>query len=665
MRKRSRFEIGRFVAVLIAAVLLAIIPLRNTVYRRTEETSKRIALYLDEFTSKARQNACISAEDYEKLLVFLDGLGFRYSAQIGIEREAESIALAARQVAAHKHGPECYAGHNHKACGCRYHYHSADCYCNGSFRTYSWYDPSTATCSNCYGRGKTGYVEVCPSCNGKEPDWEEVTCPFCDGAGEKYQDVWHICPTCNGAGCDICDEGKPGGWYKNELAECKACRGSGKVQEKISCSTCGGKGTVGEISTCTECNGTGTVSSDITHYKCDACQEGDSTNYGSACGRLLCGMDFESYECGIIKEDVTPRCDRIIVDAAYNENCTIKQFDAAETVDSLITFTCLNGSRLVQRAKLVNGPDSFDSSNPGTLDMRLSYAGYYERADNFETREFPIRINIISVTAECGNCGRSYYLNRDGSDPGCPYCIGEQFSIRVVVNSDVICGSNPDIDVFEVGASGEKKLESPEYEIFYDDSTPGEQQAAVFYRGIREYFVIRFIDENEGSPSETGITPADTGGAGITDPGEITGPAGTTGPREITGPAGITGSGEITGTPGVTVIPGIPIAPEITPTPEMTGSPGDSNSTFDGSDGSTINPDVIEDPDELVKGKYIFIPNDDIVSDIYSKGSYPLLPGDMLNISVYFQEGDSIKMFLKHFLIPDGIDKKYSSGIVI
>ena len=80
MGKRSRFETGRFIAALIAAVLLAIIPLRNTLNRRTEETSKRIGLYLDEFTSKAKLNSGIRADDYEKLLVFLDGLGFRYSA---------------------------------------------------------------------------------------------------------------------------------------------------------------------------------------------------------------------------------------------------------------------------------------------------------------------------------------------------------------------------------------------------------------------------------------------------------------------------------------------------------------------------------------------------------------------------------------------------------
>ena len=658
MGKRSRFEIGRFAAAILAVILIGLIPVRSIMSFRADAIDSRISLYLDEFTSKAKKNGCIKAGDYEDLLTFFDDLGFRFNVSIGIEREAESIAGSVMYTAGHIHGPECYAGHNHKASGCRHHTHSSECMCGGSFTEFSWNDLAVVICPVCYGRGKTGNIEVCPSCNGIEPDWQETTCPICGGSGEAYQDIWHICTACNGAGCDICDEGTPGGWYKNELARCKGCRGTGKVLEKNPCSTCGGAGTVGEIVICTVCGGAGSDVDFITHYKCSECGEGDSEIFGSSCDRLVCGFDFESYECGIVNEDTTPRCDRIIVDAVYNRTCSIRQYDPSAMADTTIMLTYLNGSRRAQRAQLVNGGDSFDSSVPGILNMWLSYTGYYESADNYETRMFPIRIEVVPVMTQCEKCGRTYYLNKDGNDPGCPYCTGDQLSLRVTVKGDVIKDGEPDIDVYAVYDQGEQKLDKTEYEVFCDTGTRGEQQAAVFYKGIWEYFVMRVVDENETSSGTTGIPI-------ITDDPGNSGPSGSTGASGNTGSSENTGSTGITNTPDITAIPGIPIAPVMTPVPEYGGITGGLVTPPENKDEFVIDPDNIEDTDRLSSGKYIYIPNDDIISGVYNEGSYNLLPGDMLNVTVYIHGGSSIGVILQRFIIPSGIEEKYSSGIVI
>ncbi|MCR5323591.1 MAG: hypothetical protein K6E85_10015 [Lachnospiraceae bacterium] len=634
MGKRGRFEIGRFAAALLAVILIAIIPVRSLVSHRTDEINSGIASYLDEFTSQARQKGCISLSDYENMLSYFDDLGFRFSINLSIEREAESMAGSIRYVSGHVHSPSCYAGHNHKASGCRFHKHSSECVCNGTFSTYSWFDPETVLCTTCYGRGKTGYIGVCPECHGEEPDWEEVTCPRCDGKGEAYQDIWYVCPTCNGAGCDICDEGRPGGWYKNELSTCKTCHGSGTVLEKLPCSICGGKGTVGEVVTCSECGGSGLVSGGRTHYMCNVCGEGDSTAFGTSCGRYVCGMDFESYECGIVNEDLTPRCNMIIVDAAYQNSCTIRQFDTADMVDASIMFTYLNGTSRTYRTRLVSGPDEFDSSQPGVLNMKLSYTGYYEEADNYETRSFPIQIKVLPVMAKCGKCGRSYYLDKNGQDPGCPYCIGEEFSLRVVVNGDVVLNKEPDIDVYAVGESDEKKLDKTEYELFYDDETIGEQTAAIYCKGIWEYFVIRVVPDSSLEP----------------------------GVSEIPRPSG---SPTITMAPEVSIMPGIPVAPEMTPIPEITLPPQGSTLTPFENDGAQIDPEKIEDYDSLISGKYIHVPNDDIVASIYTSGSCNLLAGDMLNVTVDIFGGNALSAMIRRFFIPNGIQEKYSSGIMI
>ncbi|MBP5331377.1 MAG: hypothetical protein J6Y89_05955, partial [Lachnospiraceae bacterium] len=507
MYKRNRFEAGRFVAALLAVVLISLIPLRILIARNEDEAGKKIALYLDGFISTAKEKKYINTEDYEKLKSEMSALGIRYEVELSLEREAAVISQnAVFPVAAHVHGPSCYAGHNHTASGCRFHVHSQSCYCTGTYTSYLRSESGTFTCPTCMGRGTTGYIDTCPTCNGEEPGLSEVPCSYCDQTGTSYEDVWVVCPDCNGAGCNRCDEGKDGGWYKKDYVTCPVCNGSLTMLKRVPCSTCGGKGTVGEIVTCSNCNGNKTISSDVSFYKCDKCGQGDSSSYGMLCGRRICGMDFESYECGITNEDLFPRCDRIIVDIRYDNSCTIRQFDTEDMVNTSVRFTYLDGTMRDFRTKLVSGSDTFNSRQAGVLNLRLAYTGYYERADNYETRYFPITVTVAASVAQCAKCGKTYYLNEDGSDPGCPYCVDTSFSITVIVKGDVRIGTDPDIDVYAVSGNETRLLDESEYDLFCDTDSVGLQQAAVYYRGIWEYFTINVIpDPNTPGAVGTGI----------------------------------------------------------------------------------------------------------------------------------------------------------------
>ena len=664
MSKRNRIEIGRFVAVILAAVVAAILPLRMIVSGSASKTDKNLSMLVDGFTSNVCLKKRITVSDYEEVLSALSKMGNGFELSISVEREAQSIAdkgeiniQKAMLVAAHVHGPECYAGHNHLASGCRFHTHTPDCRCSGTFTKFSYTESGTSTCGMCNGTGKTGSISVCPTCKGKDPDWTEVVCPFCDGEGIGLYSVWHVCPHCNGAGCNVCDEGKPGGWYKEEYDTCRGCRGRGTVLDRIPCSVCNGKGTVGEIKTCSSCSGRGYRDNNTSHYTCSACGMGDSTIYGYSCGRLICGMDFESYECGITNEDTVPRCDKIIVDADYNAVCHIRQFDTPDMVDTTVRFTYLNGDIHDIRTKLAGGTDLFDSSKGGELDLRLSYTGYFERADNYETRYFPIHVVVDRTMAKCEKCGRDYYLNDDGSDPGCPYCVTTGFTIRVDVNGDVIKGGVPDINVLKISGNEEMRLEQGEYTLFYDSDSVGEREAAVYYSGYWEYFTINVVpDPNEESGGGSGNNGENgnenTGGSSDNGSGNGGGNGNDGGSGESSGNGGGSSEGNGTGNGGNT----------------GQGGNGNGNTGTDdnsGDDHVSLDPESIEDNNELKMGKYIFIPDDEIVSMIYSNGLYELCPGDLLNVTIRVTGKNTIDSLLQILFIPERIKEKYSSGMIV
>lgn len=642
MGKRNRFDTGRLVVAVICAVMVLFIPLRALISNRTKEADRRISSYLDEFTSHAQKNRYISVDEYEKLLSVLNSTGTAFKVELGIEREARLLTggIPFIGVSAHVHSPECYIGHNHTANGCRFHSHTASCYCSGTFRRYLRSESGTYICYKCLGRGQTGSVDVCPTCRGVPPDWSEVPCSYCDATGTSYEEIWVVCPYCDGAGCDVCDEGKDGGWYKWDYVTCPVCNGSLKMLKKIPCSTCGGSGQVGEIRRCDNCNGTGTVSSSTDYYSCDICGQGDSSSYGITCGRRICGMDFESYECGIVNEDTRPVCDRIIVDANYTESYTIRQFDTSDMIDKTMIFTYLDGSTGRHFAKLA-GESSFDSSTVQDMNLLLQYTGYFERADKYETRYFPITVRVQEAVATCPKCLKTYYLNDDGRDPGCPYCPDKAYTIKIVTKGDVVTGEEPVVEVYAVSDTEQILLDKSEYDLFYDTDSEGIQQAAVYYHGIWKYFPINVV------PDPDQVT------GGVPGPGEISVPSGPV-PTGISVP---TGAGDQAG--------------ETDPTGNITtaaeqADPYSHDDTAGYQDNlDTVLPEYTVDMGKMSEGRYMYIPDEEIVSEMYTKGVYVLQPGDMLNITAKPSESGLLKVIVKKFFVPGGLKEKYSSGIVI
>ena len=62
---------------------------------------------------------------------------------------------------------------------------------------------------------------------------------------------------------------------------------------------------------------------------------------------------------------------------------------------------------------------------------------------------------------------------------------------------------------------------------------------------------------------------------------------------------------------------------------------------------------------------YSFISNDDIFRELADAGVYDLAPGDMLNVSIRIDDNCMLKRISRKMFIPDPIQEKYTSGILI
>ena len=654
MMFRNRFEAGRAAVSILAVILIVLIPVRSAAQRSAAGRERQIRQCIDEFTSYIGTDRKISMTAYDKLIRDLNNTGIVCDVSIELERGLRTLGTGtagyelsgteaagsgcgdmlldtgtvvsghgdrvlgteavvsghgdrdlgkeavvsgygdrfpgteAVMVLAHVHSSACYSGHNHRAGGCRYHVHSQDCICHGTLSAVLRTESTEAVCEECSGRGWVDSYEACLTCR-----------------GERYYYERSVCGSCGGVGCSSCNY-------------------DGYHYTQILCRSCGGSGVCGSSDTCSVCGGTGVTGSTITHYKCSICGEGDTTEYGIACTKRTCGYDFEGYECGISLEDTEPRCGRIIVDAEYAADCEIDQFDPRERVSTLLHLTYLDGSSETVRAQLVDGSNIFDSSVPGTINMNLSYTGYYGHADCYTTRLFPVRIRVRQKTITCPRCFGMYYLNEDGSDPGCPYCgISALRGIYVTVEGSVRQYDEPSLTVMAVTDTGSILLQHGEYEAFYDTGIVGVQRGAVFYRGFREYFEINVLSR---VPTPTPYPGSSS--AGGHPEGE-----------------GYESGGEL-----------MPLPPEIAEAENVIPFPSVISDRAEG---------LPEDHE--ITGTEISdcFTNAEILEILNQKGTYELQEGDMVNVFVKVRSEGSFKEILRRLFLPGSLKECYSSGIII
>ena len=488
-------DVGRGAALLLAVLLGVFAPLCLAAGRADQNEQYALQEALDNFTARVDVQSAVTLADYEKTLSELARTGNICSVEmfIGkrISRDAGEHALSGRFVAGHVHTSDCYAGHNHKAEGCSYHSHTSACYCSGRMTKCYKTDYSSGTCYSCGGSGQTGTSEICESCAGAGGSYKDIKCNCSNGM------IYYpaTCGSCGGSG--VTSKGKT----------CKKCGGTGNVDAKkphdycggtgyinswVRCSTCKGSGTVSNVKTCSSCGGSGRTSSSVSYYCCSVCQKGSTTSYGGLCGRMTCGIAKDGWQCGIEKDDNTPLCSRIIVDAEYLSQQTLPAGSSLQDIDRTILFTYLDGSRGNCAAE-IDDINLDQQLSPGEFSVNLAHTGLYMSAHNNETHRFPIAVKVEEAVG--------------------PQMLG----IRAEsARTEYLPGEAGEIIVYAVYEDCEEMIDPEECWDTFDSYVIGEQ---LVYVGFEGYITSLMMLVKDDGTAESG-DPAEEEEIHITPPAE-------------------------------------------------------------------------------------------------------------------------------------------------
>ncbi len=361
-------------------------------------------------------------------------------------------------------------------------------------------DYSSSTCGSCGGSGQTDGSEICSSCSGSGGSYQDVKCS-CSGGMVYYAAT---CGSCGGSGvnskgktCKTCGgEGRVDAKKTHEY-----CGGRGYINRWVTCSSCRGSGTVSRVKTCSSCGGSGRRSSSVSYYCCAVCGKGSTTSYGGLCGKMMCGYEREGWLCGLDKEDNTPLCSRIAIDAVYAEEQILPAGRHLEDIDRTITFTFMDGSRGSCEAVL-DGNGLTDPPAAGEYSVKLNYTGYYLNARTYETRSFPVRITVEAENE--------------------PTLLG----IRAEsAKAEYFPGEAGELIIYGIFEDREELIDPDECWDTFDSSIAGEQLVYVGYRGYMTTLTLLVKSEKEqvsAIPQENDeihITPSASGDGGTSDPG--------------------------------------------------------------------------------------------------------------------------------------------------
>ncbi len=328
-------DIGRAAALFLAVVLVVVTPFCIRAGRTSGTESMVLQQAADEFADKVGLIGAVTLGDYERMLAAIARTGAVCSVEMRIGKKiARQQDPSLKRCAAHVHTADCYIGHNHEVCGCRYHNHSSACYCSGKYTRIYRTDVSETTCSKCKGKKWITEMVMCMYCRDPSNVRNPAYCPICDGEG----------------------------WYLSH-GPCPECEGNGYIQDTI------------------------------IYYCCAKCGRGSTTSRGRTCGALTCGYAREGYECGIENNDTNPICGMIIVDASYEERQTLPYGSYPEDINRAVEFTYLDESSQICTLEIEDSHGA-DFSAAGTYSVDLSYTGYFFNAHNHVKNIFPAEITI-------------------------------------------------------------------------------------------------------------------------------------------------------------------------------------------------------------------------------------------------------------------------------
>ena len=673
---RNHVDIGRGAALMLAAVLVVAVPLRSVYVSRAYRTADELQRAADVFTGTVGQKGVITLEDYEELLATVHKIGRRAEVTLSISRQAEPAELyvadavvegikpaVCAQTAgteetsgkssgdlitpptggaetdcevtvgralgaycgAHVHTQACYAGHNHEVSLCEYHEHSADCYCSGRMTSCYHTEKYSTECFMCDGTGDEQTKQTCSNCEGVGIVYFSSKCNGCSGTGREW--YWVLCPECGGEDpdCSCCE----GYGALDKRRTCTVCGGSGLYEGSFTCGICKGTGEETITSDCTYCGGDGILDYYTSYYECSVCHQGSTTSYGTSCTRMNCGYEQEGYQCGNETEDTTPLCGEIIVDAEYSAYQPVYTGDSPETLDTCISVTYLNGNTSVISAKWRDS-GQINMSKCGTMTAELELTGYFMNAQTYETRYFPVVINVQARTAQCSRCGKIYFLNEDGSDPGCPYCYTGPVGIRTELLQSVYeVGEELKVSVYLCYEDHEEAVDPDECWDTFDSDYAGRQTVMVGYLEYVAEVTVTVNEPEEGE--ETGGGSSSTGSG--SDSGSESGGSSESGSGS--GSGGSSGSGSGTGSESGS----------------GTGTEYDNSGYADGR-GETERYTAV--PSNLIT-------NDEITQALYNLGYCELEAGDAVSVTITPQATGI-------FSLTDGLimkNREITSGAVI
>ncbi len=138
----------------------------------------------------------------------------------------------------------------------------------------------------------------------------------------------------------------------------------------------------------------------------------------------------------------------------------------------------------------------YNSGLLGRQEVTVSYT------ENGITKTVPVSVTVNNIPVICPSCGKSYTLDDNDLDNGCPYCKSE--IVKIMVNTDFIRvpnGSELPITVIAVYTDGSQyEVGVSEWSSNYRPELVGLQEITISYLGLTTAIVVEVTAQERNCP---------------------------------------------------------------------------------------------------------------------------------------------------------------------
>jgi len=528
-------SLGRFIAIIVAIILVILLPLQYVASGQGETIDNIVNTHTAEFTDTARQQGYITLDMYENLIYKLDKTGELYDieleaahpvsgeevteASLGdkmpeIEAFTTSLLMPTNKewlfagdtiptsgeekinsLAIHTHNDSCYNGTKHTCSdygGLCYTSYSYTYYCGGC-------QTSTTYCSGC--KTSTTY---CSGCKKQYTNW--ISCTVCNGTGINKKG--NVCG---------CMDGDPYGWWEyiwvcpgHTTLTCPGhtstyCPGHTGYGYNKTCGKESGAYYNGNIRVYETCNQV--VTSITATNPVQTVNKGNSiistataTYLDGHTGIVNCSSNFNSNVVGA--QTVTLTYHGLVGNAKTTGtrtgtvNVTVKvpyKLSGLTVTPSTQNITRYTNPSFTVTALYDNGTSKnitnytssyFSNTILGTQTVTMTYS------EDGITKTAATSVIVKNLTTTCPACGGIYELDEQDMDNGCPVCKLSMTGLEASPDYITIAPGDPLlVTVNAVYATG-NRYPVTGWTSNYDDGIAGIQEVTISYQGFTAHVTV-------------------------------------------------------------------------------------------------------------------------------------------------------------------------------